>query len=303
MKAQILVELAKDSAAEWKEDNAPLLAAALAFYTLFSVAPLLIIVTAIAGLIFGEAAVQQDVYDQIRDVVGANAADSIYQIIEQSSKPSGNIIAMLIGIATMLLGASWVFAQMKQALNAIWDIEPKPAQGGMLRGILGAVWARLFPAVLVLAIGMLLILTVVINMVLSSLHLFVGDLVPGMVFFWQVVNFVVSWGIVTVLFALIFKVLPDAHINWGDVWIGAAVTGLLFSLGRLLISLYLGYSSVGSSYGAAGSLVVVLMWVYYSAQIFLFGAEFTHVYTQRYGSQIVSPAGAGAEQETSSTHE
>lgn len=289
MKFQSLARILKESAMEWKDDNAPLLAAALTFYMLFSVAPLLMILTAIAGLIFGQTAAQQNVFTQIEQVVGSESAQAIFQIIQNSSQPSGTIRAMIIGIVTMLLGASMVFGQVKQAINIIWGVEPEPAQGSILERVLALVWARIIPIILVLGIGLLLILTLLLNMFLSSLHLFVQGLVPGMVFIWQVVNFLVSWGIVTLLFAMIYKVLPDTPITWGDVWTGAAVTGFLFSIGRLLISFYLSYSSVASAYGAAGSLVVALLWVYYSAQIFLFGAAFTHVYARRQGSLASSP--------------
>ncbi|NJN68596.1 MAG: YihY/virulence factor BrkB family protein [Chloroflexaceae bacterium] len=278
---KVIFVLFKDTAEGWNQDNASQLAAALAFYTIFSLAPVLVIGIAIVGLVYGEAAAQKEIIGEIEKVVGREGARGVQELIENSIRPSGNIIAIIVGALAMLLGSSWVFAEMKDALNMIWDV-PKPH-----RSVLQIIWNRIVGFFLTLSIGLLILLSIIIHTSLSSLYELVQGLLPGMHVAWEVLYFLLALGVITLLFAMLFKVLPDAKIAWGDVWIGAAVTALLFDTGRLLISLYLMSRSFSTTYGAAGSLVVVLLWVYYSAQIFLFGAEFTHVYARRYGSQIV----------------
>jgi YihY family inner membrane protein len=195
----------------------------------------------------------------------------------------------MVGLATLAWSASSVFAQLQEALNTIWEVEPKPGAG-----LLGTVRRRVLSMTMVLGIGFLLLVSLVLSAGLAALGRFFGGLLPGAEALWQVVEFAVSFGVVTLLFAAIYKVLPDAEIRWGDVWVGAAATALLFALGKLLIGLYLGHASVGSTYGAAGSLLVLLVWIYYSAQILFFGAEFTQAYARRYGSRIVPAEGAVA---------
>lgn len=273
--------LFKDTAEGWNQDHASQLAAALAFYTIFSLAPVLVIGIAIVGLVYGEAAAQKEIIGEIEKLIGREGARGVQELIENSIRPSGNIVAIIVGAFAMLLGSSWVFAEMKDALNMIWDV-PKPH-----RSALQIIWNRILGFFMALAIGLLILLSVITHTSLSSFYERVQDWLPGMHMVWEVLYFLLALGIITLLFAMLFKVLPDAKIAWGDVWIGAAVTALLFDTGRFLISLYLTSRSFSTTYGAAGSLVVILLWVYYSAQIFLFGAEFTHVYAQRYGSQIV----------------
>ncbi len=266
---------------EWNEDKAPRLAAALAYYTAFSIAPLLIVAISIAGLVFGEEAVQGRIRYQIDGLVGSQAAGAIQEMLVNFNRPEAGTIATIIGLITLLLGAAGLFGQLQDALNTIWEVAPKP--GG---GILTMLRQRFISFTMVLGIGFLLM----VSLVISALVTVIGDVfaryVPGQDFLLQAINFIISFAIITLLFALIYKILPDVKIAWRDVWLGAAVTSLLFVIGKLLIGLYLGNSTIGSAYGAAGSFVVLLVWIYYSAQVLLFGAEFTQVYARQHGSWV-----------------
>lgn len=282
MKLKEIIGLFKQTFAEWQEDKASRLAAALAYYTAFSIAPLLIIVIAIAGLVFGQDAAQGEIVGQLQGLVGREGAEAIQTMIENSRKPSEGIIATLIGFAFLIFGATGVFTQLQDALNTIWEVAPKPG-GGVTRVV-----KERFPSfAMVLGIGFLLLVSLILSAGLAALSNYLGHLIPSLQLLWPVVNFVFSFCLITVLFAMIYRVLPDAEIAWGDVWIGAAITSFLFTIGKSLIGLYLGNSSIGSTYGAAGSFVVLLLWVNFSAQILFFGAEFTQVYANKYGSRIV----------------
>ncbi len=279
------VRLLKGTFAEWKEDNVPVLAAALAYYTVFSLAPLLIIAIAIAGAVFGEEAARGELVRQIQGLVGKEGAEAVQAMIENADKPnSGGAIATIIGVILLMLGASGVFGQLQSALNTIWEVKPKPGQG--IRSFLVS---RFLSFAMVLVIGFLLLVSLVLSSVLAAVSYFFNTLAPGLPMLGQVINFLISFGVITVLFAAIYKFLPDVEIPWKNLWIGAAVTAVLFNIGKLAIGLYLGNSSVGSAYGAAGSLVVVLIWVFYSAQILLIGAEFTQVYS-KYRGQPLRPS-------------
>ncbi|MEO8892332.1 MAG: YihY/virulence factor BrkB family protein [Coleofasciculaceae cyanobacterium] len=280
MNLKIFFELLKETFKEWQEDKASRLAAALAYYTAFSIAPLLIIVIAIAAVFFGEQAAQGQIVERIQNLVGREGAEAIQTMIQNSRKPTTGTIATIISIGVLLFGATNVFAQLQDALNTIWEVAPKP-------GVKGLVKTRFISFTLILGVGFLLLVSLVLSTVLAVLGNYLGDLFPNLQLIWSVVNFTISFGIITLLFALIYKFLPDVKITWGDVGIGAAITALLFTIGKSLLGLYLANSSVGSTYGAAGSFVVLLLWVNYSAQILLFGAEFTQVYANKYGSQIV----------------
>jgi membrane protein len=275
---------------EWSADRAPALAASLAYYTIFSAAPLLIVVISIAGLVFGREAVQQQLIGEIGALVGTDGARAIEELIANASRPAESAIASLLGVLTLVVGASGVVWQLKDALNVVWDVAPDP-QAGFVR----LLRERLASLALLLAIGFLLLVSLVVTAALAAAGRYFAGFLPGSESLWMVVNLLLSLAVVTALFALMFKTLPDARIAWTDVWIGAAATALLFEVGKLLVGLYLGRAGIASAYGAAGSLVVVLVWVYYSAQIFLFGAEFTQVYAHRRGSRIESetarPAG------------
>ncbi|WP_197985415.1 YihY/virulence factor BrkB family protein [Leptolyngbya sp. Cla-17] len=274
--------LIKGTIAEWKEDNVPVLAAALAYYTVFSLAPLLLIAIAIAGAVFGEEAARGELVRQIQGLVGKDGAEAIQAMIQNADKPgSGGAIATIIGVVLLMFGASGVFGQLQAALNTIWEVKPKPGQG--IRGFLVS---RFLSFAMVLVIGFLLLVSLLLSTVLATVSYFFNNLMPGIPILGQVINFAISFGVITVLFASIYKFLPDVEIPWKNLWVGAAVTAILFNIGKLAIGLYLGNSSVGSAYGAAGSLVVLLIWVFYSAQILLIGAEFTQVYSKYRGTPL-----------------
>jgi membrane protein len=275
--------LLKETALAWYADRGPRLGAALAFYTLFSLAPLLIIIIAVAALAFGREVAQTQLVQQIEAFVGAEGARVIQSTIENTFRPSSGIVATLAGLTTLLFGATVVFSELQDALNAIWKVPPKPRRGLML----GLIWHRFWSFIMILAIGFLLLLSIIANSALTAVMQLFGDVLPRPVDWLRTANFLFSFGIVTLLLAMIYKALPDLDIAWGDVLIGAVVTALLFMVGKFLIELYLGYSSIASVYGAAGSLVILLMWVYYSAQILYLGAEFTKVYAQRGRHTIV----------------
>lgn len=274
--------LIKRTVKEWSEDRAPRLAAALSYYAIFSLVPLLVIAIGIAGLFFQQEQVQSQVAGQISSVVGADAADTVMGWLDATANRTGGIIATVLGIGALLVGATGFFSQLQSSLNTIWEVEPKPG-----RGIKGVLRDRLLSFVLILFIGLLLLALLILNAVLSTLGDFVEGLLPGGEILWVVINYAVNLALVVLLFAAIFKVLPDVQIRWRDVWVGAAVTAVLFVIGQILISLYLSFAGVGSAYGAAGTAVIFLLWIYYSAQILFFGAEFTQVYTRRHGEQIL----------------
>lgn len=275
-------QLLKQTFDEWNEDKASRLAAALAYYTIFSIAPLLVIIIAIAGLVFGEEAARGEIVAQIQGLVGRSGAEVIETAIQNANQPATGSIASVISIGALLFGALGVFAQLQDALNTIWEVQPKPG-----RLVKGFVRRNFLSFSMVLGIGFLLLVSLILSATLSAISSYFIHLVPGFDVLWQVINFFVAFGITTFLFAMIFKFLPNVHITWGDVWIGAIITSLLFSIGRFLLGWYLGNGSFGSTYGAAGSLIIILAWVYYAAQILFFGAEFTQVYARKYGSQII----------------
>jgi membrane protein len=282
MKAKYVLKLLKDTVTEWSEDKVSLWAAALAYYTIFSIAPLLLIAIAIAGAVFGEEAARGEVVAQIQGLVGQQGAEAIQAMLQNTQKPgSGGTIATVFGIATLLFGASGVFGQLQDALNTIWEVKPKPGQG--IRSFLQS---RFLSFAMVLVIGFLLLVSLVLSAGLAAVGHFFSQMMPDFLILGQVINFLISFGVVTLLFAAIYKFLPDVHAPWKDLWVGSIVTALLFNIGKFLIGLYLGNSSMGSTYGAAGSLVVLLVWIFYSAQIILFGAEFTQVYAKSRGSAI-----------------
>lgn len=283
MRFKTIVRLLRDTVTEWNEDNVPLLAAALAYYTMFSLAPLLIIAIAIVGAIFGQQAAQGEIVGQIQGLVGKQGAEFIQSMIQNASKPgSGGGVATFIGIVVLIFGASGVFGQLQAALNTIWEVKPKPG-----RAVKSFLQARFLSFAMVLVIGFLLLVSLVLSAVLSGISGYFGAFLPGSIVIGRILNFVISFGIITLLFASIYRFLPDVHVPWKNLWVGAAVTSLLFNLGKFLLGVYLGNSTVGSAYGAAGSFVVILIWVFYSAQILLFGAEFTQVYSKYRGKPIV----------------
>ena len=282
MKLIPILRLFKQAFQEWQKDKVSRLAAALAYYTVFSVAPLLIIAIAIAGAVFGKSAAEGQLMSQLERLVGYEASGAIEIALKNASQPGTGSIASLISIGVLLIGASGVFAQLQDALNTVWNVQPKPG-----RGVGGFIRKRLLSFCMVLAIGFLLILSLIISTVISTLSKYNTDFLPGSDFLWSHIDFFVSLGLRIFMFALMYKYVPDVKIAWKDVLVGAIITALLFSFGQFLLERYLSQSSAASAYGAAGSLIVFLAWVYYSAQIILFGAEFTQVYAHRYGSKII----------------
>jgi membrane protein len=280
----------KQAATEWMDDNAPTLGAALAYYTVFSLAPLLIIAIGIASLVLGQEAAQGKILDELRGLLGEQGGAAVQEMVQNAgAKESTGVLATIIGAITLLFGASGVFGQLQTSLNAVWGVQPKPG-----RGIKGLIKDRVLSFGFILVVGFLLLVSLVLTAALAAAGEWFGSWMPLGAAIGHVLNFVVSLAVITLLFAMIFKYLPDAKIAWPDVWAGALVTALLFTIGKFALGLYLGKSSVASSYGAAGSLIVLLLWVYYSSQILFFGAEVTQVYANRFGSHLEPEEGAVA---------
>ncbi len=273
--------MVKSSVSAWVDDYAASMGAALAYYTVFSVAPLLLIVISVAGLVFGEEAARGAIFGQLRDLMGDEGAKAVQGLLESVSTPEKSIIATIVGFATLLVGATTVFAELQDALDRIWRA-PDRDKGG---GIWGLLRARVLSFGMIMGIGFLLMVSLVLSAALAGLSKWWGPMFGGWKVLASVFDFAISFGLVTLVFAMIYKIMPRVQVAWRDVWTGAAVTSLLFTIGKSLIGLYIGQSGVASGYGAAGSLVVLLVWVYYSAQIFLLGAEFTWVYAHSAGSR------------------
>lgn len=275
--------LLKESFKEWRNDKASRLAAALSYYTIFSLAPLVLVVLTILGWIYRDGNASQLFLAQIAGLVGESGAQVFKSIVEAANQPAKSTWATIIGIITAIFGATGVFVQLKDALNVTWGITEE-----RFKGLKGLVRIRAFSLTAILVIGFLLLVSLFVSTALSALTSKLSSENAILVFLLQVFNQLLSVGLIAVLFAFIYKFLPDIKIAWKDVWIGAIFTSVLFNIGKYLIGLYLGNSNVGSSFGAAGSILVILLWVYYSAQIILFGAEFTQVYSERYGSRVLA---------------
>ena len=277
--------LAKSAVSSWLDDYAPSMGAALAYYTVFSLAPLLLIVVSVAGLVFGEDAVRGELFGQLQGLMGADAAKAVQSLLAGASKPAHGVVGTAIGLAVLVFGATTVFGELQDDLDRIWRA---PARKGV--GWWSLLRARLLSFGMILALAFLLMVSLVVGAVISALGKWWEPMFGGWEVLAQLVNLVVGFGLTTAIFAIIYKMMPRVHVRWHDVWIGAIVTALLFTIGKFLIGLYIGKSGVASGYGAAGSLILVFVWVYYSAQIFLLGAEFTSVYARTHGS--MQPVGA-----------
>jgi membrane protein len=273
-------DLFKQTAQCWFELNAPRLGAALAYYTMLAIAPLLVLCVSIAGLVFGSEVAQSQIVWQIQNLIGPQGGKVVQSLLLDALDPSHGIFAASVGLFMLLLGASGVFGELRDSLNLVWGV--KSTAGAGLKGMIKY---RFFSFAMVLGIGFLLLVSLVLSTAISAAGKFFGSRLPAPEPLLQFGSTFLSWVTVTILFALIYKVVPDIRIEWQDVGIGAAFTSFMFSLGKFLIGLYLGKAGVGSAYGAAGSLVVFLVWVYYSAQIFFFGAEFTRAFAERHGSR------------------
>jgi membrane protein len=276
------VDLLKKAASSWSSDYAPSMGAALSYYSLFSIAPLLLIVIGIAGLVFGHDAARQAILDQLSGLMGDQTAQAVGGMLDAANRPAAGILSTIIGLAVLIGGAMTVFAELQSAMDRIWRAPARNQQSG--------IWQffrqRLLSFGMILGIAFLLMVSLVLSAALAALGKWWG---PALGAFAHLLDILVSFGLITVMFALIYRFIPRVHVAWRDVWLGAAVTSFLFAVGKFLIGLYIGKASVASSFGAAGSLVVLMVWVYYSAQIFLFGAEFTWVYAHALGSRRGKP--------------
>lgn len=264
---------------EWNSHEAPRMGASLAFYTLMSLAPLVIVTVSVAAIVFGHSGAQAQFVDQFRQMVGNDGAQAVETVLKSSQDKQSGILANVIGLLTLLFGASGVFVELRSALNKLWDVQPKQTSG-----VMGLIKDRFLSFGMVLAIGFVLLVSLSISAALAAAGKFFGDLGFLPAWLWEVINFIFSLAVIAGVFALVFRFVPDVRIPWNLAWNGAVVTAILFTVGKTLVGLYLGKASVGSAYGAAGSLVVLVVWVYYSAQIFFFGAEYTRVATSSEGS-------------------
>lgn len=271
MKFKTVWSLVRGTVEEWLDDNSQRLAASLSYYTIFSIAPILLIVIAIAGLVFGNDFAEERILAQIKSLVGETGGQAIVGMLQNSNRPTQGIFSAVTGIFLLLVGATGVVGELKGALNTIWEVEDRPSGG-----VMGLIRSRILSLAMILGIGFLLLMSLVISAMLSALTEFWGS-ASGLGI--QVLNEMITIGVITLLFAMMFKFLPDLKLRWRDVWVGAVVTAVLFTIGKALTGIYLAHSSVASTFGAAGSLVIVLVWVYYSACILFLGAEFTHVYS------------------------
>jgi membrane protein len=287
-RASTLVELAKKSVTAWINDYAPSMGAALAYYTLFSLAPLLLLVISVASVVFGADAARGEVVAQFGSLIGKEGAVAIEGLLKSASQPAQNLTASAISVVTLIIGATSIFAELQSDLDRIWRVPAakKPS------GIWGMFRTRLLSFGLIMSLGFLLLVSLVVSAGLAAVGKWYGAMFPGWVITLQVVNQLVSLIFVTILFAMMYRVLPSVRVTWQDVWHGAVATGVLFTIGKFLIGMYLGKAGVASGFGAAGSIVALLVWVFYSAQIFLLGAEFTWLYAHSHGSR----AGQGAEE-------
>src|SRR5688572_23408660 len=273
--------LGKDTVEAWLDDYAPSMGAALSYYTVFSLAPMLLIVISVAGLAFGDEAARGEIFGQLRGLMGADAAKTIEDLLTSVSEPKEGVAATTVGIVLLLIGATSVFGELQDALDRIWRAPARDRSGGFL----GLVRARLLSFGMILGIAFLLMVSLVLGAATAAL----GKWWSGAFGSWEVLaqsaNIVLGFAVTTLGFAMIYKLMPRVQVQWRDVWLGATVTALLFTIGRFLIGFYIGKSGIASGFGAAASLIVILVWVYYSAQIFLLGAEFTWIYARTFGSK------------------
>jgi membrane protein len=280
--------LLKETASAWVEDKASSRGAALAYYSMFAFAPIVLLAVSLAGLVYGEDAARGKVAEQLQGILGGPVADAIESLVRSAGNKRASTLAAVVSLAVALFGAATLFGELQDTLNTIWKVAPRPG-----RAVVGIIRDRAFSFAMVLSAGVLLIASLIVTAALNAVaHYFNPASLPGGVSLWQGLNWLVSLAFVTLLFALIFKVVPDVHVPWSEVWVGAILTGVLFTVGKYLLALYVTRAGVASPYGAAGSLVVAMVWVYYSAQIVLFGAEFTRAQARRSGTGGAPARGA-----------
>ena len=275
--------MTKDTVYEFIDDSALSRGAAIAYYTLFSLAPILVIVIAIAGFVFGQDAATGALVGQLRGLMGQQGADLVQSMVKGASNKHAGTVATVIGIVTLIVTSTGVFSELQADLNAIWKAQPPTSVSAIVK-------TRALGLGLVAALGFLLLVSLVVSAALAALSTYANRVFPGAAVLFQIANFIISFVLIAALFAAIYKVLPDKSLAWRDVGVGAVATALLFTIGKFLIGLYVGSSAVASSYGAAGTAIVLLLWIYYSAEIFLLGAEFTKIYARHHGSPAAPPA-------------
>jgi membrane protein len=280
----VVWSLLSETFVEWYEDRAPRLGAALAYYTVFALAPGLILIIALAGLLLGKEAAQDQIISQVQELAGEAGAQAVRAAIGSARNAGASLLATGLGAITLLFGLWGVFGELQDALNTIWGVRTRPG-----RGVLGVIKQRFWSFTMVVGIGFLLLVSLAASAWLAALGKFFSGLLPLPAVVMETTNALLSFVVITFMFAVIYKLLPDVKIAWQNVWTGAAVTAVLFTIGKTLIGLYLGRSTVASVYGAAGSLIVILLWVYYSAQVVFFGAEFTKVYSRRFDAAVRAP--------------
>jgi membrane protein len=290
LKIRQLSDLVRQAIAAWVDDYAPSMGAALAYYTLFSIAPLLLIVISIAGLVFGPDAARGQIFAELRELMGEDGAATVQSLLQNVNKPAQGIVATIVGGAVLLLGAMSVFGELQNSLDRIWRA-PAHADSGLW----SLVRSRLLSFGMILGVGFLLTVSLVIGAGVAAMAKFSAHLVGPWALLVEALDFGVTFVFVTATFAMIYKIMPRVRIGWRDVWLGAGVTALLFAIGKSLIGVYLGQTSLASGFGAAGSLILLLVWMYYSAQIFLLGAEFTCVYAHTFGSRAGEAAAAAGD--------
>ena len=271
------VSLCQKAVSSWLDDRAPTMGAAIAYYTVFSLAPMLVMVIAVAGLAFGRQAAEGALFGELADLVGPESAAAVQAMLRSASSTGSGILATAVGIGTLTIAATAVLGELQSALNLIW--KAPPSSGGL--GLWHPVKSRLVSLSVILVIGFLLLVSLVISTALAAFSDYLDWILPGLATILHIVHLTLSLAFTTVLFATIFKILPDKPVEWEEVWLGAAVAALLFTVGKHLISLYIGSSNIASIYGAAGALIIILVWVYYSVQILLLGAEFAKAYTDQ----------------------
>ena len=273
---KVIWQILREALAEFSRENVARLGAALAYYTLFALAPLLVVAIGVAGMVFGAEAARGEVVAQIDGLLGREGAEAIQSMLISANPPNRSIPATIIGLVTLFLGATSAFAALQGALNEVWNAREK--KRGAIKGFIRG---RLLSFGLVVGIGFLLLVSLALSAILAAVGNLMSSRLPGGATVWMILNFLISFGFTTVLFAMIYKILPDVKLAWRDVWIGGIITSLFFTIGKSLIGLYLGHSAIGSGFGAAGSIIIILIWVYYSSQVVLFGAEVTQVYVRR----------------------
>jgi membrane protein len=285
MNIKQILNLVKATFSAWIDDHAPSMGAALAYYTVFSIAPLLLIVISIAGLIFGIEVARGEIIAQLQGLMGNTGALVVQGLLESVSKPTESVTAAIIGVVLLMIGATTVFVELQDALNRIWRVPKRTKDAGLF----GLIRSQVLSFAMILGIGFLLIVSLIFSAALAALGKWWEPLFGGFGLLANLVDVTLSFVLITVAFAMIYKLMPRMKIAWRDVWIGAVVTAFLFTIGKFLIGFYIGRSGIASGFGAAGSLVVVLVWIYYSAQIFLMGAEFTRIYSYTLGSHKDQP--------------